>query len=327
MSEVRLGAGRWALWRDVALRSAGFPAELVTRLGDAELAAAADADPTGPEYDRAHRAGLERQSRVLEAIARSPVFREAVAWQNPQLVLDCLDRLTADKPRNARRRGHEMTVAGHVQRYALKNDTIGFFGPVGWATLLPTEPDLTVRPGAELLARRTTYFEGWAVDKVARVLAELPEMYAWLKPTVVSTHLLRDGAVHRPRQSPIPVSAGVYALLQRCDGERTVRDLVDGSSGIVGGYPDEAAIRPVLERLRSKGVLRLDLEQPVQTWPEHALRRRLLDVGDDAVRTRALATLDEFIAARDVIAAASGDADKVLLGLSALDEMFLRVTG
>ena len=40
---VPLAGQRWASWRDVVLRSTGFPAESVLALTDPELAAAADA--------------------------------------------------------------------------------------------------------------------------------------------------------------------------------------------------------------------------------------------------------------------------------------------
>jgi hypothetical protein len=55
-------------------------------------------------------------------------------------------------------RSNQQMVASYLQRYCVKNDTIGFFGPVGWLTLNPQTQSITARPGPDLLAARTVYF-------------------------------------------------------------------------------------------------------------------------------------------------------------------------
>ncbi len=41
---------------------------------------------------------------------------------------------------------------------------------------------LVVAPGDQLIARRTTYFEVWAIDKVAAVIARQGRVLGWLRP-------------------------------------------------------------------------------------------------------------------------------------------------
>ena len=70
-------SGDWTLWRTVCLRAAGFPVDLLAALGDANLAAAADAvraqveadpaarDRAGAAYAAEFAAALRRLSRAL----------------------------------------------------------------------------------------------------------------------------------------------------------------------------------------------------------------------------------------------------------------------
>ncbi|MBV9821370.1 MAG: lantibiotic dehydratase, partial [Actinobacteria bacterium] len=142
---IRLGRSAWSIWPELAVRGAGFPARLVLDLRDEQLAAAAD-QAEQADYRQVFAEAVERMTGALRAVAAEPRFREAVAWQNPALLPTCLDRVAAGEPRNHRGRDHQLTIASYLQRYALKNETIGFFGPVGWARADPADPALRVRP-------------------------------------------------------------------------------------------------------------------------------------------------------------------------------------
>src|ERR1700761_3205859 len=232
---IGIAGSEWAFWRWACLRTAGFPADFVSKLtASQELVEAADAvleseqalqnawdaayQQANEALDELRRNGQweDKKKRVamlrvrdklksrelpkaspeiecLSAIANielarhdmqkvrtdfehrfstcsaetsqdirqtvsEPRFREAVTWQNRAAVHSALDSLlrrsTDETSRTSRHRQHEELVASYIARYALKNDTIGFFGPVGWAQFISDGPPVALKPGDELLATR-----------------------------------------------------------------------------------------------------------------------------------------------------------------------------
>jgi hypothetical protein len=142
---VALG-GDFELARDFAVRSAGFPASGLTAFGP------------GDEGER------------LREVARDPVFREAVTWQNPAALANAVTRIADGLPaKPSRTRQREETVASYWQRYCAKNDTIGFFGPLAWGRIADDGPPLAARSGA-LVSTRTVHLEAWAVQALAAQL-------------------------------------------------------------------------------------------------------------------------------------------------------------
>jgi lantibiotic biosynthesis dehydratase-like protein len=138
--------GSWELWRDFAVRSAGFPVSGLEAFGP------------GPESVR------------LRGVARDPMFREAVTWQNPAALDNAVLKLadgSPAKPSTARRR--EALVASYWQRYCAKNDTIGFFGPLAWGRIGDGERPLAVRSGS-LWRRRDVRLEAWGVQALAAMI-------------------------------------------------------------------------------------------------------------------------------------------------------------
>lgn len=322
---VPLGDSGWSLWPDAALRATGFPVERLESLLNRELAAAADAwdgvdERAGRGYERVCAQAGERLRDATRALAVDPRFRRAVAWQNPRLVHTCLDRVATRPPRNVRGRNHELAIVSYLQRYCLKNDTIGFFGPVGWARLSDAGIGLEVDVGPGLLARRTTYFEHWAIDAVAESIAARPEVFGWLRPQAAPSVSV-SGAVVRPARGPAqrltPVESDV---LRRCDGSRTVREML--------GDPADLARLQALLRLRQRGIVVVGLGGPLSTWPERDLAARIAELPDADVRQAALRPLGELVAARDhVAAAAEQDPATLLAALDRLAAVFERVTG
>jgi hypothetical protein len=322
---VPLGRTGWSLWRETALRSAGFPAAGLLAICDRDLARAVDeavgesGEPaTGPGVSAAYQAAATQLSAAVAQVAADPAFREAVAWQNPALIGSCLDKLVRGEPRNVRGRLHESTVVRYLQRYLLKNDTIGFFGPVGWAELSPDQGGLSVTPGETLIASRTTHFEMWALDVFARTLARQPELSSWLVPRRALAAMLTGHVLHRPMRPAVELTEDEVAVLSRCDGQATVLEVISGS-------PRGAGLRSLV-RLAQLGALHLSLDGPVDPWPERALRRKLEAVSDEPARRRALDRLDALTSARDAVADAR-DADDVVKRSGELAELFQEFTG
>ena len=319
---VRLGGSAWSIWPDIAVRGAGFPARMVLSLVDAELAAAADAAADAGEtgYQQAYAQAVQRLSEAIRAVAGQPRLREAIAWQNPALIPTCLDKLLGGEPRNHRGRDHEQAVVSYLQRYALKNETIGFFGPVGWARANPAGPALSVRPGRGLLGRRTTYFESWGIDELAGAIAELPGVVDWLRPRRDTALVLEGDTIGYPNGASRVLSPLQARLVAAADGSRAVTDLLGEVAGGAGGLA-------ALLELDSLGVIALAPVGPVDARPEQLLADELGLIPDPLARHSALRPLTELVAARDAVAAASGSAEDVLAATAALGEVFARHTG
>jgi hypothetical protein len=326
---VPLPGGRWWMWRQTVLRSAGFPANRVATLGDTRLAEVADAVVGGgatraapdADFDGEFALAATRLAVVVRGWARDDVFREAVTWQNPQFVADCLDRIEDGAPRNWRYRRREAAIASYVQRYTTKNDTIGFFGPAGWAEWDVSTTGLRMRPGPGLVRNRCVYFEQWAVDELARVIAGRTEVRPGVPPRRIPAYLYLDDCVVRQAGQRVPLSAEESQVLRLCDGVRTVHHigrqlLADGLVTVQQRLPD------ILRHLEDRGVVRMDFGGPIEAYPERRLESRLRQVPDEGPRDRGLRDLDELVRAKQQVAAAAGAPGRLGAGIRALNERF-----
>ena len=300
---------------------------MVLALCDEPLARSADlagADPAGRlAYDQVYGDAAGRLSRAIADTYADPVFREALTWQNPGLAQFLHDHDAGPgAARRSKQRQRELVIANYLQRYCLKNDTIGFFGPVGWASADPGTAGLVVVPGEQLIARRTTYFEVWAIDKVAAAIAGQGRVLGWLRPRRTRSVFLAGNVLHRPHRQPVTLTDAELGVLLACDGRRTISDVLDTAGG-----PGASAASAVLARLAELGALRLDLEGPADAWPERLLRDKLELIADPDARAAALAPVDQLIRARDAVAATDGDPAGLARALAGLAETFEQVTG
>jgi hypothetical protein len=329
---ARLHGERWAVWRWVALRGAGFPVDPVLALADPVLAETADRtleDGAGTAFTPAFAAARRRAGARIQQVAAEPLFREAIAWQNREALHTAVDRLLhrADPP--ARRRRQEQLVVRYLQRYCTKNDTIGFFGPAGWARVSDDAPAIDLRPGPGLLVERRTYFEGWCIELLAAALAAGGELQPWLAPRLLP-HLHVEGS-----HLVVPLGRGTaltrveVAVLRACDGRRTAREIAaELAADPMLGLDGEGSVLDVLRRLRDGRRVAWTLEVPGDDLhPERRLRALLERVGDDGLRSAALGALDELEAARAAVAAAAGSAERLDVALGGLGATFARLTG
>lgn len=326
---VRLPGTQWTVWRDAVLRSAGFPAtglDLYSAPACAQVADAfLDGAVTQAELEAAHAAALAQASLTALRIAADPLFREAVTWQNPAMLTALAglaevaeNGLRPGKRARGKHRAREDAVARYWQRYCGKNDTIGFFGPVAWATLDPDGPGVRLRCGEDLVRERSTFYEYWVLEAYAATLAADPVVRPWL-PVGLQAHVAVDsGRALRPGQDPMPLAPAEAELVARCDG----RPAVDVAAG-----PDQPAALGLLDGLAERGVIWWGVDLPQNPGAERALRATLAAIGDDAVRERALAGLRRLDAARDAVSAAVGQPDKLAVAVAALDAEFTCLTG
>lgn len=331
---VPLGTTGWLVWRYAVLRSTGFPIDGLDRLAAPETAGAADAFLSGEaaetlfdaEFERALAAG----SAVCRDLAADPLLREAITWQSTSALaaLDGLLRADPDEPRRRKRRERERLVARYWQRYCAKNETIGFFGPAAWATVDPDAASISTRVGDGLLRDRAVHFEHWALTAFAHKLAEDPEVRRWLPPAR-QPHLTLDEPgrrVLRPALAPIPVSPTETAALARCDGRApavaVIADLV--ADGVVRTADDGHLM---LERLAERGLLSWQGDLPQGPDAETVLHALVAGIGEPAIRARATGELDRLTTARDEVAAAAGDPDRLGVALAGLAAEFTDITG
>ncbi|MCQ9178690.1 lantibiotic dehydratase family protein [Streptomyces sp. IBSBF 2953] len=334
MRHTRLFHG-WSVWSDVVLRSAGFPADQVAALSSPELAAAADA-AIGSAEPEARQHYLETFSsveigmtRALQETASDPKFREAVAWQNPRLLTDCLDKTARGERRNSKGREHESTIAAYLQRYCLKNDTIGFFGPVSWAHWQEnTQEAVVVDVRPEELERRTLYHETWAVDAIATALADIAEIRPWTVPRLHPAHYRTGGQIRRSGRPVLLLKPEQQTLLDLVDGVRTVQEIAEELAW--SEYPDlgdwETAWTE-LSVLAAEGILHLDWTGPIETHPEATLAARIDAIGDLAVRETLQGVLREYLTAADRVHHSAGDPQALSTALQDLGSVFTRITG
>ncbi|MEW2538555.1 thioesterase domain-containing protein [Micromonospora chalcea] len=328
---VPLGDTGWSVWRDAVLRTTGFPADglelfsapRAATAADELLATGAGADRFDKEFEEALRSGAQR----FTALAADPLLREAVTWQNrgALVAFDGLVRGGADAARNVRRRDRERALLKYWQRYCGKNETVGFFGPSCWVTVDPAQPEVArVNPGDRLTRRRWVWFESWALTAYAdRIGADLAVRRWW--PPMLRPHLaVRDRAVLRPGRPPLTLTPVEAALLRAADGRRPAADLVaDPAIGL--RRPEDGYA--LLDRLVERELITWDAALPVSPDAERVLADRIEAIGDEPARAAARAGFDRLRAARDEVAAAAGDAERLRAALDALDATFTELTG
>jgi hypothetical protein len=330
---TRLPGTEWGVWRDGLLRSAGFPVDVLESFAAPGCAAVADAHVDGEAdraaYDAAFDAAAAALGQAVYDVSADPRFREAIVWQNPN-ALNGPAGVVRDgpaAPRNERRRRREEVVAKYAQRYSGKNDTIGFFGPMCWVTVDAEAPLVTGGHGAGITRLRKVFFEWWALVAVAGHIAADPDVRPWLRVTRQPHLWVGDGRLYTPNRPPADLSAAQAAVLSRCDGRGSARDLAlacvaDPDSGV----RREADAYALLEHYVRQDVVRWEFALPQNLSAESVLAEQVDAIGDAAARERAQATLARFRATKDVLAAAEGP-DAVADAMTAMQAEFTAITG
>ncbi|HIW62943.1 MAG TPA: SDR family NAD(P)-dependent oxidoreductase [Candidatus Stackebrandtia excrementipullorum] len=324
----------WRTWPRFVVRHAGFPAALAFALSDPELAEAADKriGEDGPvrnaEFDAAFERAATRMTATLRDNAADPRFREAVGWQNPKLISTCLDKVVRGEPRNVRGRNHEATVAAYSQRYGLKNDTIGFFGPVGWGEWGPgTEHGISWAENATVGGRRVTYHECWAIDAIAETFCADPAARPFLVPRLsgavsVTGRLVRGGPSLRF------LNERERAVVDVSDGDRDLRTIAGLLAwGVHAELGDLDRLWTVVSHLVDTEVLEWTWLGPIEARPERRLRARLELIADPKVRTDLLGRLDEYLQYGAAVHDAEGDVERLGQAFDDLGKAFEHITG
>lgn len=329
---IDLGSGRWRVWSQAVLRGAGFPVHMVAAISSQQISKAADdvldaASPSVPApsspVTRRFATAFEDQAGALAhrllAICQHDRFREAVLWQNPAAVDSLLDRFDPSSGRTSRQRKRETVIASYLQRYTTKNESIGFFGPVGWAQW-GRDSTTSLQVGSSMVKDRQVYFENWAIDALrARIIAD-PGLRAQLVPRRTASTYVENTVAHRALGRAVPLTPQQCRVLDAVDGTRSVEDVI---TALGGPAPD---VEEILAGLEALDVLRVDLGGPIEAYPERHLAARLERMHGPAARA-VRDDLRRLVAARDAVARAAGDAAALQVALDALAGTFEQVTG
>jgi hypothetical protein len=267
---------------------------------------------------------------ALREIAELDEFKEAIIWQNRRAfhtgVESFLRHQGNGAKRNSKQRQHEQLISNYAQRYCAKNDTIGFFGPVGWAKVDGHDASITTRIGSDFLSKRTVYFEGWCIDALAETLKERG-IRQWVAPQLNPTMRVEGAVLLRPLVPPLPLPEIDGALLAACDGERTAADLaatlnLDSAHDRI----TEAEVLSRLEQFRELGFISWDLAVPMSPYPERSLNRMLKRIGDSELKEWGLSRLRQLEEGRIAVSRAAGNPEKLDQALRELESTFTSVT-
>jgi hypothetical protein len=282
------------------------------------------------KYQAVFHTEINRLALAIAEVARMDRFSEAVIWQNRRAFhtgIVALLRHQTDIHRNSLYRQHEVLVANYLQRYCVKNDTIGFFGPVGWASFSDGESSV-LKPGEQLLASRTVYFESWAIEALATSLLDNAAFLPWLPPRRHPSLSLSGMMLHMPGRDPMRLTPGLAVLLRACDGKRLARNIAQAALRIPGSpFTNEKEIYDLLGYLRRMGLLFWQFAIPIAPYPERALRQQLERIEDEALSQYGLDTLTRLEERRKQVARAVGNPQALDECIEALETEFTSITG
>ena len=280
----------------------------------------------------AYKAATEGVSRRIHEIISGNRFQRAIIWQNRSAFDSGIKSLLAkslDKVgRDSKQRHREELVAAYLQRYCLKNDTIGFFGPVGWARLVPDSVSIEVKPGQDLLAASRVYIESWCLDALAESIAKNKMLRPWFAPRRAPSMYLDGEKLLMPGSSTINLGAKHATVLNACDGEMPARELAARiiSSG-VSGFQDENEIFEVLDWMQRRGMISWTLSLPIEIGAENRLKAILEAIDDEELRRGAIGKYLEIESAIDTVRQSVANADQLYSALAQLEETFSKATG
>src|SRR5579859_4022388 len=243
------------------------------------------------ELPNAFEAATLAIARTVQALAGDDRFREAVTWQNRQVLQSGFEALLRSTPEQivsqAKRRKNETLVANYIQRYALKNDSIGFFGPIGCATLASSGEAISACPGPQLLEKRTVYFEGWCMEELAEALVrENQQLLHWCAPRQMPHLYLAGTQLYLPFAPPTRLSRGQAAVFEACTGFHSARAIAEKLlKDSTNGLQNEAQVYTILDQLCASKRIVWALEIPPEgNAPEEALRYWLERIEDTDLR-------------------------------------------
>jgi hypothetical protein len=281
------------------------------------------------EYNRSFAQSIEAISKEIVDLTRTDRFREATIWQNRNAFRTAIEPLSRCQSnaatRGSKQRQHEELVASYLQRYCAKNDTIGFFGPVGWARVNPETKWIDVRYGPQLLKSRNVYYEVWCIEAVIEALAKQEAFRPFFSPHLApSVHLLGE-TLFVPFKGPIQLSPKELSALELCDGNRSAKEIAEQLIK-AAGFKDTVEACLLLEEMNARNWIIWTPGVPSGSHPEQSLLAIIEQFDEGGPRESASGIFSEIDEARQGVARASGDAEKLNDAIGGLEAVFTRLT-
>lgn len=305
-----------------------LPATIVSEL----LAARRLEETAASKFKEEFQSDVTRISSAIRDMTNDDMFQRALLLQNAQALRRIWHAFrsavgTKQKSGSKDRRNEEL-IASYLQRYCVKNDTVGFFGPAGWGRFVTEGPAMTGRVGPSLIQKSLIYFEHWCIEAVANKISENQRLRPWIAPRRSPYFHLEGCNLHYPDGTQKCVLPCHAAILERCDGERTAFQISHELMRLPqASFQNEAEVYSILHDLAERHLISWKLDLPVGPCAEQRLRDALDRIEPVALRLPAIAVFDELENARLKVAAASSDPRALDASLRALEETFTRVTG
>lgn len=326
------------LWRDVCLRSSGFPFAYVEVLEGTDVARAADevleayrdrAATVAQEDLREVEASLERYWRVVpERLAAHPLSERmgaAVARQNLSAYLTTVGRLLFEgryRSGNSKDRGKLNITASYLQRYAARNDSIGFYGPVAWGRIGTAERVISWSPAEELVTNSISLLETWAVRTLGASLLDTPALRPELAPLLAPQQRVVEEGLRGPFGRVVPLGDRRHVIAQLCDGKRSAREIAAELADLT---LDE--VLAIIEAMGRDRQLSWEFIPDASLCPERALASFVASLPPSEDRQYALSALEEIEDCARALSDASAPPDDVAAASRRLNDRFEEVTG
>lgn len=293
-------------------------------------AALAELDAAIARFELAFAAEEQQRNTRMVDLALEPRFREALAWQNRAL-LNRIGAFAFPGGKPSVRNGLALGLMHYWYRYRTKNESIGFFGPVAWTTLVEDGDGVAHAPGPGLLAHRDIQFEYWALDRVCATFAQRPGVRAWLMPRW-SRRCRIDGAVIVNETGACVRMRGLAgATLRLCTGTMTAHAIATQLQRS-GAAMDIAQTYRVLDELVTVGAIDWAFTIPVTHAPQEYVEAQLDEIGDADLRQHLSTAWREIKTSLERIRAVPDlnggrDPEALNFALGELDARFTRLTG
>ncbi len=188
-------------------------------------------------WEEAFAAGLRREHALLQTTVAAGDLMRAVLWQNRDAAIHGVALIASLDANEQNKRARQARLVAHryLQRYCTKNDTIGFFGPVGWGVW--SAEGTCFEPATKRMKTQGVYFEPWAMAVFARQWSESPAFLLDIPPRVHPLCALVEGRLlgvpgARGRDKSRTLTAKEYAMMVRCDGLHCARAILADLTGL-----------------------------------------------------------------------------------------------